>query len=53
MKSREKDFTSFVNCIRYCPDGTHFVAVSSDKKIVSYEGKTGVKEKEMNTENGH
>lgn len=42
---RDSDTTShsnYVNCVRYSPDGEMIVSVGSDKKIVLYEGKTGV-----------
>lgn len=33
--------TNFVNCVRYSPDGSRFVSVSSDKQGLVYDGKTG------------
>ena len=33
--------TNFVNCVRYSPDGTKVVSVSSDKKIQVYDGASG------------
>jgi WD40 repeat protein len=34
--------TNFVTGIRFSPDSTHFVSVGFDKRIVLYEGKTGI-----------
>jgi WD repeat-containing protein 1 (actin-interacting protein 1) len=36
-----REHTNFVNCVRYAPDGSKFVSVSSDKKGVVYDGTTG------------
>ena len=35
-----KEHANFVNCVRYAPDGSKFVSVSSDKKGVVYDGTT-------------
>lgn len=48
-----RDHTNFVNCVRYAPDGTKFISVSSDKKGLLYDGKTGSKIGELSTEGGH
>lgn len=45
--------SNFVNCIRYSPDGSKFISVSSDKKGVIYDGKTGEKIGELSSEDGH
>lgn len=37
----KKTHTNFVNELKYCPDGSLIVSVSSDRKIVLYDGKTG------------
>lgn len=42
-KNSHKDFTRFANCVRFSPDGTKMLAVSSDKKGCFYDGKTGEK----------
>lgn len=42
-KSSHKDFTRFANCVRFAPDGSKMLAVSSDKKGIFYDGKTGEK----------
>jgi WD40 repeat protein len=33
-----KEHTNFVNCVRYAPDGSKFVSVSSDKTGLVYDG---------------
>jgi len=48
-----RDHSNFVNCIRYSPDGSKFITVSSDKKGLIYDGKTGEKIGELSTEGGH
>jgi len=45
--------TNFVNCVRFSPDGNKFITVSSDKKGIIYEGKTGEKMGELSAEDGH
>lgn len=39
--SSNKSHTSFVNQIKYNPEGSILASVSSDRKIVLYDGKTG------------
>ncbi|XP_078354362.1 WD repeat-containing protein 1-B-like [Oculina patagonica] len=36
-----KSHTNFVNCVRYSPDGEHFVSGGADGYIFLYNGKTG------------
>jgi WD40 repeat protein len=36
-----KEHSNFVNCVRYAPDGSRFVSVSSDKTGIVYDGETG------------
>jgi WD40 repeat protein len=48
-----KDHTKYVNCIRFSPNGSHFVSVSSDKTIQIFDGKTGEKQGTFDTANGH
>ncbi|KEH44130.1 putative transcription factor WD40-like family [Medicago truncatula] len=48
-----RDHTNFVNCVRYSPDGSKFVTVSSDRKGIIYDGKTGSKLGEFSEEDGH
>lgn len=40
--------TNFINQVKYSPDGNLFVSVSSDRKIVVYDGKSGDVLKELN-----
>ncbi|GMH67137.1 hypothetical protein TrST_g14097 [Triparma strigata] len=40
--SESQTHTNYVNSIKYSPDGELIVSVGSDKKVVLYEGKTGV-----------
>lgn len=42
-----RDFEHYVNCVRYNPAGDKYMAVSSDKKGVFYDGKTGEKVGEL------
>ncbi|PWZ07478.1 Actin-interacting protein 1-2 [Zea mays] len=53
FKHSIRDHSNFVNCIRYAPDGSKFITVSSDKKGLIYDGKTGEKIGELSTEGGH
>lgn len=41
FKKLEKVHGSYVNSVRYSPDGTKFVTVGSDRKIFLYDGITG------------
>ncbi|KRX08534.1 WD40-repeat-containing domain [Pseudocohnilembus persalinus] len=52
-KKTDKYNTSFVNCLRFSPDGLYFITVSSDKKIILFDGKDGTKLSELqNAHNG-
>ncbi|OAY77862.1 66 kDa stress protein [Ananas comosus] len=53
FKQSHREHSNFVNCIRFSPDGTKFISVSSDKKGLIYDGKTGAKIGELLTEDGH
>nr|UPW27165.1 actin-interacting protein 1-2 [Allium cepa]UPW27166.1 actin-interacting protein 1-2 [Allium cepa] len=53
FKHSHRDHSNFVNCIRYSPDGNKFITVSSDKKGLIYDGKTGEKIGELSGEDGH
>lgn len=53
FKQSHRDHSNFVNCIRYSPDGSKFVTVSSDKKGIVFDGKTGEKIGEFSSEGGH
>lgn len=48
-----KDHTKYVNCVRFSPNGDHFVSVSSDKTIQIFDGKTGEKQGVFDTAGGH
>ncbi|XP_029126533.1 actin-interacting protein 1-2 isoform X2 [Cajanus cajan] len=48
-----RDHSNFVNCVRFSPDGTKFITVSSDRKGIVYDGKTGNKLGELSSEDGH
>jgi WD40 repeat protein len=39
-KSSAKNHSNFINGIKYSPLGTYFVSVSSDKKIILYDGQS-------------
>ncbi|RWW33310.1 hypothetical protein GW17_00001966 [Ensete ventricosum] len=47
------EHSNFVNCARFSPDGSKFITVSSDKKGILYDGKTGEKIGELSTQDGH
>ncbi|XP_004503300.1 actin-interacting protein 1-2 [Cicer arietinum] len=53
FKQSHRDHSNFVNCVRYSPDGSKFVSVSSDKKGIIFDGKTGEKIGELSSEGGH
>ncbi|KAK7280350.1 hypothetical protein RJT34_25413 [Clitoria ternatea] len=48
-----RDHTNFVNCVRFSPDGSKFITVSSDRRGIIYDGKTGNKLGELPAEDGH
>lgn len=48
-----RDHSNFVNCVRFSPDGNIFITVSSDKKGLLYDAKTGDKVGELSSEDGH
>ncbi|XP_057531151.1 actin-interacting protein 1-1-like [Amaranthus tricolor] len=53
FKQSLREHTNFVNCVRFSPDGSKFITVSSDKKGIIYEGKTGQKLGELSAQDGH
>ncbi|KAF8390047.1 hypothetical protein HHK36_024568 [Tetracentron sinense] len=53
FKKSHREHSNFVNCVRYSPDGSKFISVSSDKKGIIYDGKTGEKIGELSSEDGH
>lgn len=48
-----REHSNFVNCIRFSPDGSKLISVSSDKKGIIYDGKTGETLGELSSEDGH
>ena len=42
-----KDHTRFVQCVRFSPNGDHFVSAGMDQKIFLYDGKEGEKVSEL------
>jgi len=38
IKSSQKNHSNYVNSIKYSPSGKYIISVSSDKKIVLYNG---------------
>ncbi|XP_028124534.1 casein kinase I-like isoform X3 [Camellia sinensis] len=48
-----RDHSNFVNCVRFSTDGSKFITVSSDKKDILYDVKTGEKIGELSSEDGH
>lgn len=53
FKLSHRDHSNFVNCVRFSPDGSKFISVSSDKKGVIYDAKTAGKIGELSMEDGH
>lgn len=53
FKKSEKEHSRFVNCVRFSPDGSKLVSVSSDKTGILYDGKTGAIVKKLSTNNAH
>lgn len=53
FKLSHRDHSNFANCIRFSPDGNKLISVSSDKKGILYDAKTGEKAGELSSEDGH
>ncbi|CAH9082783.1 unnamed protein product [Cuscuta europaea] len=53
FKQSHRHHSNFVNCLRFSPDGNKLISVSSDKKGVLYDAKTGDKIGELSSEDGH
>ncbi|XP_054781713.1 actin-interacting protein 1-2 [Prosopis cineraria] len=53
FKQSHRDHSNFVNCVRYSPDGSKFLSVSSDKKGIIYDGKSGEKIGELSSDSAH
>lgn len=49
----DREHSNFVNCVRFAPDGSKFITVSSDKKGIIYDGKTCDKLGELSSDDGH
>eukprot|EP01116_Phalansterium_solitarium_P001296 TRINITY_DN11092_c0_g1_i1.p1 TRINITY_DN11092_c0_g1~~TRINITY_DN11092_c0_g1_i1.p1 ORF type:complete len:626 (+),score=263.95 TRINITY_DN11092_c0_g1_i1:95-1972(+) len=52
FKKSMKEHTRFVNCVRFSPDGSRLIAVSSDKLGFLYDGKSGDLVGQLSTEPG-
>ncbi|CAK9185591.1 unnamed protein product [Ilex paraguariensis] len=53
FKLSHRDHSNFVNCVRFSPDGSKFISVSSDKKGILYDAKNAEKIGELSSEDGH
>ncbi|KAJ4972993.1 hypothetical protein NE237_006167 [Protea cynaroides] len=53
FKLSHRDHSNFVNCVRFSPDGSKFITVSSDKKGIIFDGKTGERIGQLSSEDGH
>ncbi|KAI9101542.1 hypothetical protein K1719_023786 [Acacia pycnantha] len=53
FKQSHRHHSNFVNCVRYSPDGSKFLSVSSDKEGIIYDGKSGEKIGELSSEGAH
>ncbi|XP_027340381.1 actin-interacting protein 1-2 [Abrus precatorius] len=53
FKLSHRDHSNFVNCVRYSPDGSRFISVSSDKKGIIFDGKSAERIGELSSEGGH
>lgn len=48
-----KEHSNFVNCVRYSPDGSRFISVSSDKAGILYDGTTAAVIGKLDAAGGH
>lgn len=53
FKLSQREHSNFVNCVRFSPDGSKFITVSSDKKGIIYDAKTGGKMGELSVADAH
>ncbi|CAN1180390.1 Actin-interacting protein 1-2 [Linum perenne] len=53
FKLSHRDHSNFVNCVRFSPDGSKYISVSSDKKGLIFDGKTAEKIGELSSGEGH
>ena len=50
---RLRDHTNYVNCVRFSPDASKLVSVSSDKTALLFDGKTGARTGAFDSTGGH
>ncbi|XP_028302406.1 WD repeat-containing protein 1 [Gouania willdenowi] len=48
-----KEHNQFVNCVRFSPDGNHFVTAGADGQILVFDGKTGERIGSLGGEKAH
>ena len=48
-----KEHSNFVNCVRFAPDGSRFLSVSSDKTGIVYNGETAAVVGKLDPAGGH
>lgn len=53
FKLSHREHSNFVNCVRFSPDGSKLISVSSDKKGILYDAKSGETIGELSSEDGH
>ncbi|TYJ49887.1 hypothetical protein E1A91_A01G167100v1 [Gossypium mustelinum] len=53
FKLSHREHANFVNCIRFSPDGSKLISVSTDKKGIIYDAKTGETMGQLSSEDGH
>ncbi|KAF3631251.1 Transducin family protein / WD-40 repeat family protein isoform 2 [Capsicum annuum] len=53
FKLSHREHSNFVNCLRFSPDGSKLISVSSDKKGIIYDAKTGDIIGELSSEDAH
>ncbi|KAE8667207.1 Detected protein of confused Function [Hibiscus syriacus] len=53
FKLSHRGHSNFVNCIRFSPDGSKLISVSSDKKGIIYDAKSGETMGALSSEDGH
>ncbi|GJP63877.1 hypothetical protein CLOP_g20909 [Closterium sp. NIES-67] len=53
FKASNKEHGNYVNCVRFSPDGSLVVSVSSDRQGQLFDGKTGEKKGALSTDNAH
>eukprot|EP00475_Leptophrys_vorax_P037298 TRINITY_DN64097_c0_g1_i1.p1 TRINITY_DN64097_c0_g1~~TRINITY_DN64097_c0_g1_i1.p1 ORF type:complete len:618 (+),score=23.04 TRINITY_DN64097_c0_g1_i1:143-1996(+) len=53
FKASNKEHSNYVNCVRFSPDGSKLLTVSSDRKALLFDGKTGAKTGALSADDGH